>query len=173
MKEQKHEFPKGITEEVLREIYQNKKEVSSIEYTDDSISVHFPYSVPHLIWNDYNGFGHCPSWVRQELINRGLAPEIRKEKPEPRPIDSLTEEEWKSVIEALVGRKLEVLKMSKDEYVFEFVFECKHGGWYDTISFVFKPNSNEVLFCDLDHDSVNQYAAFKRLEELGVDLNSN
>ena len=90
MKEEKNEFPKGITKEVIFKIYnesgysdyaENIYENPTIEVSNLRIIVFVNwYDIDptiDCIWSVENGFKFCPIWVYTELVKRGLAPEIR------------------------------------------------------------------------------------------------
>lgn len=255
MKDQKHEFPTGITEEVLREICQETgREFKN--YDDRPINEDFRIAAlsyiefehvegrdepirrleSAVIFIESFGVGKCPTWLYKELVERGLAPEIRKPETDvdlvekankfintvdalrnhlqenygveikeadyfqlnniayaalheqesrllllsqpKRSIDTLTEEEWKSVLFSYSKIK------NKSDFEIEFgndddtrpkyiniVGNDPETGYSEvSASFHYDIEKGRYYFesecCDVD-----VFAAIKRLEELGVDLN--
>ena len=142
MKQQKHEFPKGITKKLMHQIYdeggysdhvENIYENPTIEVNEYRVTVSINWSEEEptvdTIWMKEYGFKFCPTWVIRELVYRGLAPEIRKEKPEPRPIDSLTEEEGTTAKRILLDELDEQPHPERVEDVIFWALEhyCKRG----------------------------------------------
>lgn len=198
MTEKQNNFPKGITEEVLEGVYPQSEWV--LRMYSSMITAHHDNGNVDLIWSDDVGFNRCPLEIYKELVKRSLAPEIRTSKVDYksistkvkglikdevclgtyglvelalreglnpdnktsyRNIESLTEEEWKSVFEA--GEK------DITDYI-DKIIRSDNGVYGVNTRSEETICSYSFLAKSFSNNDFNQYAAFKRLEELGVSL---